>query len=125
MANRTVAKAEQLVAHHLGWLGSSAPLSALGYDRLEGRFDVVINATSLGLSGAAAPISAVQVRDAFCYDMSYGAAAIFSRWALQHGATSSVDGLGMLVEQAAQSFYLWHGVRPRTQPVVDLIRGML
>jgi shikimate dehydrogenase len=123
VANRTVATAESLVRHHLQWLQRSAPLSACGFEELQGSFDVVINATSTGLSGATAPIAPQLVSDAFCYDMSYGESAVFARWAERHGAAMSVDGLGMLVEQAAESFRLWRGVRPQTDPVVALMRS--
>ena len=123
VANRTVARAEALVAHHLSWLQRSAPLSACGFAELQGSFDVVINATSTGLSGAAVPIAPHLVRGAFCYDMSYAEAAVFARWAKQHGAAASVDGLGMLVEQAAESFRLWRGVRPQTDPVMAMMRA--
>ena len=122
LANRTVAKAASLVEHHRQWAHGQAPLSACGFDQLQGPFDVVINATSSGLAGGTAPIAPELVRGAFCYDMSYGDAAIFARWADEQGAARSVDGLGMLVEQAAQSFFLWRGVRPQTEPVMLLLR---
>ena len=125
VANRTVARAHQLVNHHMGWLSEDAPLSACGFDELDGSFDIVINATSTGLTGATAPIAPRFVQNVFCYDMSYGDAAVFARWAQQHGAAISVDGLGMLVEQAAQSFFLWRGERPQTDPVVAALRATL
>lgn len=125
LANRTVAKARQLVDHHLACATGIAPLAACGFDELDGAFDIVINATSSGLAGTTAPIAPQFVQDAFCYDMSYGDAALFSRWASEHGAAASVDGLGMLVEQAAQSFFLWRGVHPQTDPVVAMLRASL
>jgi shikimate dehydrogenase len=63
---------------------------------------------------------------AVCYDMMYAAqATIFMRWAAERGARASADGLGMLVEQAAQSFFLWRQRRPQTKPVIALLRGEL
>lgn len=125
VANRTIGKARALVNHHLTCLSTDAPLAACGFDELAGAFDIVINATSTGLSGITAPIDPQLVRDAFCYDMSYGNAAVFCRWAQRCGAAASVDGLGMLVEQAAQSFYLWRGQRPQTDPVLAMLRTTL
>ena len=84
-----------------------------------GSFELIVNATSAGRSGGlpALPGALIDSRTA-CVDLSYGEAAIpFLAWARAAGAHSSVDGLGMLVEQAAESFLLWHGVRPDTDPV--------
>ena len=110
----------------------------MGLSDIKERPDVIINATSIGLSGGlsgdlsgelggdlsggAGLIDADWVRGAFCYDMSYGNAALFCDWAEHHGAANSVDGLGMLVEQAAQSYYLWRGKRPQTEPVLKMLR---
>ena len=124
IANRTIAKAEALVAQRLA-LNSAAALSAVGFDGIQTAPDIVINATSSGLSGGAELIDPVWVAGAFCYDMSYGAAASFCAWAGQHGARQSVDGLGMLVEQAAQSYFLWRGRRPSTTPVLAMLRAAL
>jgi len=121
LVNRTVAKAEEL-ARLFGDLGEIRPL---GYERLAGnRFDLVINATSASLHGGLPPLpSDLLAPRACCYDMMYGAEDTpFVRWARNQGAQQAVDGLGMLVEQAAVSFYLWRGVKPDTQAVIAELR---
>jgi shikimate dehydrogenase len=97
-------------------------ISVVGFDELEESADVIINATS---SGGAELIDPRWLMNAFCYDMSYGRAATFCTWAEQNGARVSVDGLGMLVEQAAQSYFLGRGNRPQTDPVVAQLRDSL
>jgi shikimate dehydrogenase len=84
----------------------------------------VINATSTSLQGELPPLPAdTFAADALAYDMMYGTALTpFLAFASAHGAKTS-DGLGMLVEQAAESFLLWHGVRPETAPVIALLRN--
>jgi len=117
IANRTVAKAKALAARFPG-------ASACGYDALgsEG-FDIVINATSAGLAGAAPPLpDGMLNKSTLAYDMVYGRDTPFLAAARKAGARAS-DGLGMLVEQAAESFFLWRGVRPATQPVLAKLRG--
>ena len=92
-----------------------------------GSFDLIVNATSAGIAREtlALPFSLVAPR-ALCYDLSYGAAAFgFVAWARAAGAGKALDGLGMLVEQAAESFAIWHGTRPDTDPVHDLLRAEL
>ena len=92
-----------------------------------GSFDLIINATSAGVSREtlALPFGLVAPR-ALCYDLSYGAAAFgFVAWARAAGAGNALDGLGMLVEQAAESFSIWHGSRPDTDPVYAELRGEL
>jgi shikimate dehydrogenase len=89
-----------------------------------GSFDLIINATSAGVLGTALqlPFSLVGAR-ALCYDLSYGAAAAsFLAWARTAGARYAFDGLGMLVETAADAFELWHGKRPDTDPVYHALR---
>jgi shikimate dehydrogenase len=127
IANRTVAKAQALVAEHQAGTSASGSvrLQATGLGQIKEKPDVIINATSSGLSGGAEMIDAALVEDSFCYDMSYGAAALFRDWAARHGAARSVDGLGMLVEQAAQSYYLWRGKRPETESVMAMLRSNL
>lgn len=90
-----------------------------------GSYDLIINATSAGVlgTGLQLPFSLVGAR-ALCYDLSYGAAAgSFLAWATTAGARHACDGLGMLVETAADAFELWHGRRPQTDPVYALLRG--
>src|SRR3569623_878833 len=103
-------------------------LAACRLDELQGRhFDFVSNATAASLHGELPPLPATLLRaDAWCYDMMYGAAPTpFMQWARSHGAATVLDGLGMLVEQAAEAFYLWRGVRPATAPVISTLRAEL
>lgn len=121
IANRTVAKAREL-AEAFADLG---PVEACGFDALEGRrFDVVINGTAASLQGEVPPLpDSLLTTDAVCYDMMYAAEpTAFVRWASSHGAAHALDGLGMLVEQAAESFVIWRGVRPDTAPVIRTLR---
>ena len=121
ISNRTVEKAEQL-AEDFGNLGN---LGACGFDALKGeQFDILINGTSASLSGERLPLPpGILAAEATAYDMMYGASATpFMRWAHEHGAAQVLDGLGMLVEQAAESFLLWRGIRPSTSPVIEAVR---
>ena len=125
IANRTPAKALALAASHapLATLHATE-LAALAPQALERDFDIVINATASSLAGAAAPVPARALRPgSLAYDMMYGPAAEgFLAWARAHGATPR-DGLGMLVEQAAEAFYLWRGVRPPSAQVLAELRA--
>ena len=118
IANRTVDKA-QVIAEHFARQG---PVSACPFDTVpvDEPYDLVINATSAGLSGKTPPYPEAAIGDkTFCYDLSYGLNPTpFSIWAREHGAAKSVMGWGMLVEQAAESFEIWRGVRPDTAPVL-------
>jgi shikimate dehydrogenase len=120
IANRTAATAMQL-ASEFEDLGSVA---GCGLDGITGSFDVVINATSAGLTGSAPPLPATCVTArTFCYDMGYAKGDTpFVSWALERGCARAVMGLGMLVEQAAESFMLWRGVRPDTASVLAALR---
>jgi len=93
----------------------------------ERQFDLVINGTSAGLSGEPPDLPASLLTErSCCYDLVYGAKPTpFMRWAAHHAAWAVSDGLGMLVEQAAQSFYIWRHVRPETRPVIQQIRGAM
>ncbi len=121
IVNRTAARATQL-AQEFSDLG---PLQGGGYDLIgERQFELVINATSAGLSGAVPELpGSVLTERSCCYDMVYGAEPTpFMRWAAHHAAWAVADGLGMLVEQAAESFYLWRRERPATGPVINHLR---
>jgi shikimate dehydrogenase len=123
IANRTVNKAMQLV----DIFADHGKLDARGYHDLAGQsFDWVINATSASLQGELPPLPPRLLKDgAWCYDLMYGAEpTIFCRWAQQNGATT-LDGLGMLVEQAAESFWIWRNVRPRTDSVLSELRAQM
>jgi len=122
LANRTPAKAAVLAQQ----FAASGPISASDIAGLAARFDVIINATSASLA-AEVPALPVAVFDAdtFSYDMMYGARpTVFMEFAARHGAQVR-DGLGMLVEQAAESFLLWRGIRPATAPVLAELRAQL
>jgi len=123
IANRTVQKAQDLLTQ---FHGHPVALSASSFDALSGEFDVVINATSASLSDSLPNISSSLFNDkSFIYDMMYGAKPThFMQWAAEKKATVR-DGLGMLVEQAAESFEIWRGVRPDTAPVYALLRSQL
>jgi shikimate dehydrogenase len=108
IANRTAHKATTLAQLFSG-LG---PIEASDLNNLNGSFNLVINATSASLHGCIPGLSPLVVKNTFCYDMVYAAAATpFLRWAKEQGAADCTDGLGMLVEQAAEAFYVWRGVR--------------
>lgn len=116
IANRTVDKARD-VAHLLGPRGSLHPC---GYDAIDHGFDVVLNATSASLSGECPPIPPVAFEGAaLAYEMVYGKGKTpFLRLAEESGAEEIADGVGMLVEQAAEAFAWWRGKRPDTAPVI-------
>lgn len=120
VANRTVARAETLVAE----LASGA-VSACSLRTVAGPFDIVINSTSAGLAGEGELIAPEAVQGALCYDLSYarGEATPFCAWANAAGAREVVDGLGMLVEQAAYAFAIWRGVSPDARTVLAALRS--
>jgi shikimate dehydrogenase len=123
IANRTLDKAELLAQ---AFSASQGVLRASGYDALDGAYDVIINATSASLADALPPLDgAVFAAGALAYDMMYSRDATpFMRFAEGHGAAVR-DGLGMLVEQAAESFFVWRGIRPETGPVHAALRALL
>jgi len=121
IANRTVPKAREL-AEGFAALGR---VEAVGYEALADRcFDCVINATAASLHAEVPPLPEhVFAPGALAYDLMYSdAPTAFLRWAGAHGAGKLADGLGMLVEQAAESFLIWRGVRPDTAPVIAALR---
>jgi len=126
IANRTVEKALRLAeTFRRKPVAAASVLCGLRFEELAGhRFDLVINATSTSLHGELPPLPAgVLSADALAYDMMYGKDPTpFLAFAAANGA-STADGLGMLVEQAAESFLLWRGVMPDTAPVIALLRG--
>lgn len=119
IANRTLSKAEALVELFEG------PVQASRFEALQGAFDLIINGTSASLQGDLPPLAPGVVSDrTVSYDMMYGHdLTVFNRWALQQGAAQAFDGLGMLVEQAAEAFTLWRGVRPETATVLQTLRA--
>jgi shikimate dehydrogenase len=122
IVNRTAERAVELRALYPEFRN----VAGCGYDGLAGqRFEVVVNATSASLGDALPPLPAgVFAQGALAYDLMYGRDETpFLRFAREHGATRLADGLGMLVEQAAESFSLWRGVKPDTRPVIALLRG--
>jgi shikimate dehydrogenase len=125
VANRTVEKAQAVVTRHLAPASQAGvELAARPLDRCGTGFHLVVNATAASLQGGSVPVPAsVLAPHALAYDMMYGpSAAGFLQWAAEQGA-SGRDGLGMLVEQAAEAFALWRGVRPDTSPVLAELRG--
>ncbi len=120
IANRTTAKAEALTELFREY----GELKACGFADLDQPFDIIINGTSASLQGDLPPLSEVIVEDTtVAYDMMYSPdKTIFNRWAEEHGAAMTLDGLGMLVEQAAESFFIWRGVRVDTAPVLNALR---
>ena len=127
VTNRTQARAEALVQSHAALATlQKVELSALDIQALEGHFDVIINATASSLAGAVVPVPASVLRPgSLAYDMMYGPAAqAFLGWAEAHGAAPR-DGLGMLVEQAAEAFALWRGVRPPAAQVLAELRAVV
>ena len=117
IANRTLPRAQALAARVRG-------AAACGYEALAGRsFDLVVNATSAGLAGELPPLPAgLFAPGALAYEMVYGRVTPFMAMARAAGAQVA-DGLGMLVEQAAESFVVWRGVRPDTAPVLTALRA--
>ena len=127
IANRTVSKAEALVALFAPHAADTA-LDASGFEALAGRrFDLVINATAASLADELPPLPpGLHAAGALAYDMMYGRGPTrFMRAALADGAARAADGLGMLIEQAAESFTLWRGVRPDSGPVLAELRRQI
>ena len=121
VANRTVRKAVDLLAA----VGAPANFSACSLTQVAHHepFDIVVNATSLGLHATELPFSPNCLdTGTFAYDLVYGLQETpFVEWATRHGAGEAVQGWGMLVEQAAESFHIWRGLRPDTAPVLKRV----
>jgi shikimate dehydrogenase len=123
--NRTNARADELAAA----FAERGPVRSSTVVRIAGDepYDLVINATAASLNHdlPVLPANAIN-QHTFCYDMAYGAGGtVFTRWAHAEGAGGSASGLGMLVEQAAEAFYLWRGVRPSTAPVLEALQAAI
>ena len=127
--NRTIAKADELITQFAAQAAAyKVALYGAGFDEHDTeRFDVLINATSASLNDEVPPLAAAcYANSRLAYDMMYGATpTAFLRAARAAGAPRGVDGLGMLVEQAAESFFFWRGVRPHTAPVLAALRAQL
>ena len=119
-ASRAAREAEELV----GLFSPLGAVTASAFDAVTGEFDLVLNATSASMSGEVPPVPPTVIGErTVCYDMSYGTGdTAFTLWAKGYGASLAVTGWGMLVEQAAEAFFLWRGVRPQTRPVLDAIK---
>jgi shikimate dehydrogenase len=127
VANRSLDRAQALLARHAAWANAhGVALSAAGLDACGTGYAVVLNGTAASLQGAGSPVpAAVLGRGALALDMMYGPPAEpFLQWARDHGAVAR-DGLGMLVEQAAEAFQVWRGVRPPTAEVLRELRAGL
>ena len=122
IANRSLDKALSMVKKVAS---STVSLAGCEFSSLQGHeFDIVINATSAGLTDTALPIpDTIFAKGCLAYDMMYGRETPFMAQARRNGARVS-DGLGMLIEQAAEAFYLWRNVRPKTQPVIAMVRAL-
>jgi shikimate dehydrogenase len=122
IANRTAEKAVQIA----GEFKDLGDITGCGFESLAGQqFDLILNATSASLSGRMPPLpERLLANQGSCYDLAYGnEPTAFVRWGIAQGAQKSLDGLGMLVEQAAEAFCIWRGVRPQTRPVIDLLNA--
>ena len=121
IANRTISKAKALAEHY----SSEGPVTACRFQDVRSPpvYDLVINATSAGVKGETPPYPEAAIGEhTICYDLSYSMRTTpFSSWAKEHGATRSVMGWGMLIEQAAESFQLWRGVQPDTAAVLKQV----
>lgn len=124
VVNRTPQRAVELAAQ----FADLGPIEGGAYSLIkQRRFDLIINGTSGSLSGEMPDLpSSMLTERSCCYDMVYGSEpTVFMRWAARHAAWAVADGLGMLVEQAAESFYLWRRARPESGPVISQIRASI
>jgi shikimate dehydrogenase len=124
IANRTPDRAQELADA----FEEAGRVEGCGFGDLDGsRYDIVINGTSASLKGEVPPLpEGILAKGAFCYDMMYGGEpTAFMLWADDEGCERVSDGLGMLVEQAAESFNIWRGVRPETATVIKAVRDQI
>lgn len=121
LANRTMARAQELATTY----STDVKIQACDYIDLQaGSVDIIINGTSASLQGKLPPLPQGLAEDTCCYDMVYADTdTVFVTWAKDHAASKAIDGLGMLVQQAAESFYIWRGVRPDPMPVIAALRN--
>ena len=121
IVNRTISRAKDLEKK----FSKKNCVRAYSYNDLPNHpFDIIINGTSLSLSAEIPPISKTNINEnTFCYDLMYSdKETAFTKWAIENGALKATDGLGMLVEQAAESFMFWHGTKPDTMPIIKALR---
>ncbi|MCX7103821.1 MAG: shikimate dehydrogenase [Methylococcales bacterium] len=122
IANRTIDKAVNLAAEFV----HKNTVKGCGFSDLRNQqFDLIINATSLSLTGQLPPLpDDLVAKNGVCYDLAYSnEPTAFVRWGQQNNALKSLDGLGMLIEQAAEAFFIWRGIRPKTSPVIELLNA--
>ena len=120
IANRTKSKAEELIDHF-----SSSILKPHALEEIKNSYDIVINATSAGVTGSTPNISSSIIGEkTVCYDMFYklNDTTPFNIWAKENNAKNCIDGLGMLVEQAAEQFFLWRNKKPETKKIIKKLR---
>jgi len=126
IANRTVEKAKELVEQFSEDPSHKTGLQFCDYKNLgKEKFDLIINGTSAGLKNEVPPLpDEILNHNTICYDMMYNneQSTSFVQWALDRGALRAIDGFGMLVEQAAESFFIWRGIRPNTAEVMGQLR---
>jgi len=121
IANRTVAKADALAEA----FSSAGTINSCGFEEIDTQaFDLVINATSASLDHDVPPVpDNIIGAETICYDLAYSdQPTVFINWSKKLNAKKSIDGIGMLIEQAAESYYIWRGFRPDTKPVFNLLR---
>lgn len=123
ICNRTAEKAQKLAGHFAQY----GVVKAKAMHQIDESFDIVINSTSASLNGEIPKVSGkIFKNEGVAYDMAYGnEPTVFVEWALANGCANAIDGLGMLVGQAAESFNIWRGVMPDAQSVVEQLRTEL
>ncbi len=126
ITNRTIEKADELIEQFSPKYKDNTELQSCSYENLGSeKFDLIINGTSAGLNNSVPPIPDELLGiNSICYDMMYNIDELtaFVQWALDRGALRQFDGLGMLVEQAAEAFFIWRGIRPNTAQVLSSLR---